>query len=422
MLKEKIKKILTKVFYILFAVMVSLALWFYVEITENEMQKQEVSGIEIVYKNEDVLRDKGMIISERITENISLTFEGPRSDIAKLATRGAVTVEVDLAGILNAGPAFLLYEIIFPQSVNTNAVTIAARSANRVTLVVDRISARDVPVRVHYTGGTASEELIVESPEYDPQMITVRGPEEIISGIHYVYVPILRENLQATITEEFEFILIDINDEELHENLRESIEFSQETIRVTIPIREIKDVPLAVILSHGASTSEANTVSRITPEFITISGDPDAIRDINSLTLGTIDMLSFGLTNTEEFRIIVPEYVTNLSGEASATVSVDVLGLDIAFRSTSNLQTVNTPPGFRADIITQSLDIRIRGKEEDLALVNFINIRVVADLTDMGSGTMTVPAKVYFDGIAADIDAVVVGGGDYKITVTIVPE
>ena len=422
MLKEKLKKILTKVFYIIFAVMVSLALWFYVEITENEVQRQEVPGIEIVYKNEDVLRDKGMIISERITENISLTFEGSRSDISKLAAPGAVTVEVDLANILNAGPAFLLYDIVFPQSVNTNAVTITERSANRITLVVDRISRRDVPVRVNYTGGTASDELIAESVEYDPQMITVSGPEEKISRIHYVYVPILRENLSATITEEFEFILFDENDEELHEDLRKSIEFSQETIRVTIPIREIKDVPLDVILSHGAGTSEANTVYRIDPEFITISGDPDAIRDINVFTLGTIDMLSFGLTNTEEFRIIVPEYVTNLSGEASATVSIDVLGLDIAFRSTSNLQTVNTPPGYRAEIITQSLDIRIRGREEDLALVSFINIRVVADLTDMGSGTMTVPAKVYFDGIAADIDAVVVGGGEYKITVTIVPE
>ena len=421
MLKERLSKISTKVFYIAFAVIVSVALWFYVEITENSVQRNEVREIEIVYRNEDVLRNKGMLIASRVTEYITLTFEGPRSDMSKLAAPGAVTVEVDLANILSVGPVALNYDIILPQTINSSAVKIIGSSASRITLIVDRILERPVQVRVNYTGGTASDELIAESPEFDPQMISVRGPEEIISRIYYVYVPIIIENLSTTYTDDLEFLLFDENGEELDSSLRDSIEFSQETIRVTIPVREVKDIPLDVILSHGTGTSDANTAYRITPEVIKLSGDPEVIHDINVIILGTIDMLSFGLTNTEEFRIIIPEYLTNISGETVATVVVDVLGFDTAFRSTSNLQTINTPPGYRAEILTQSLDIRIRGREEDLALVSPINIRVVADLTDMGTGTMTVPAKVYIDGIEADIDAVAVGG-EYKITVTIVAE
>jgi hypothetical protein len=121
---------------------------------------------------------------------------------------------------------------------------------------------------------------------------------------------------------------------------------------------------------------------------------------------------------TEAFRIVIPNHLTNISGETEAMVHVEVMGLDIAFRSTSNLQVINTPPGFRADILTQSLDIRIRGTSDDLALVAPMSLRVVADLAEISPGTTRVPASVYIHGIDADIDPV----GEYFITVTIVPE
>jgi len=277
---------------------------------------------------------------------------------------------------------------------------------------------RQIPVRGSYTGGTASVELMAEPAEFEPQSITVWGPEKDVSRIQYVYVPIVRENLSTTYTDDLDFILFDENDEELDDSLRESIEFSQETIRVTVPIREVKDVALVVELSHGASTSSTNTTVDIQPRTIKISGDPEVVKDINTIMLGTIDMLRFGLTDTDAFTIIIPDHIKNVSGEIEAMVHVEVLGLEIAFRSTSNIQTVNTPIGYRAEILTQSLDIRIRGASEDLVQVTPFNLRVVADLTDMSHGTSRVPARVYIDNIEADIDVV----GEYFVTVSLISE
>jgi len=418
MFKEKLIKILTKIFYVVFALVVSLALWLYVEITENDRRRFEISGIEIGFKNEDVLRDKGLLITSWVPEQLSLTFEASRSDISRLAVPGALTVEVDLSSISSAGTTTLAYEIVYPQGVNINAVELFSRSASMITLMVDRIMERQIPVRVNYTGGTASGELISEAVEYDPHSITVWGPEKVVSRIHHVRVPIFVENLTTTYTNDLEFVLFDENDEELDESLWESVTFSQETIRVTIPIREIKDVPLTVAISHGASTSDANINWNAEPRFIKVSGDPEVIRDLNNIMLGTIDMLSFGITDTVTFPIILPNHITNISGETEALVNVEVLGLDIAFRSTSILQIINTPPGYRADILTQSVDVRIRGAADDLALVSSMNIRVVADLTEQSSGTARVSAKVYIDGVDAAIDPV----GEYVITVTLTAE
>jgi len=415
MFKEKLSRIPMKILYVLFAVIVSVALWMYVEITENEIQERTVPGISIEYRNEDVLRSKNLLISSREPEYISITFEGSQSVLASLLAPGALTVEVDLASINSTGTTFLSYEIMYPQGVSRNDVEIKGWSDSRITLIVDRLLERPIPVSVNYTGGTASGDYMAEAAEFDPQTIIVWGPEAVVSRIHHVRVPILIENLSTTYTEDLEFVLFDENGEELEEELRDLLEFSHETIRVNIPVREIKDVPLTVTLWHGAGTTDANTSVRIEPLTIKIAGDPEVIRDINSISLGTIDMLSFGLTTTEAFAIPIPNNIMNISGETEALVHVDVLGLDIAHRSASNLQVINTPSGHRADILTQSLDIRLRGAIEDLDQITSINLRVVADLADQSPGTTRVTAKIYIEGIEALVDPV----GIYEITVTI---
>ena len=420
MFKEILSKLSTRLLYIIFAVIVSIALWLYVEITENELQIDTVSRIEIVFKNEDLLRDRGFLITSHSPEQMSITFEASRTDMAKLAAPGALTVEVDLGNISSTGPTELVYEIIYPSNVNSNSVTLLTPATSRITLMVDRILDRQLPVKVNYTGGLASEELIQESVEFDPQTITVWGPESLVTKISYVRVPILREFLSTTFREELEFVLVDENDEilELEPNQLELLEFSHHLIHVTVPIMEMKDVPLTVILAHGAGTSEVNTTVRIEPEFVKVAGDPVALRDLNNIFLGTIDMLGFSRVSTEAFWIIIPNNLTNISGETEAIAHVEVIGLEIAFHSTSNLQVINTPPGFRAEILTQSLDVRLRGSADDLSTISSLNLRVVADISNMNQGTARIPARVYIDGTDAPVDPV----GVYEITVSIIAE
>ena len=420
MLKERLNKISTKIFYIIFALLVSVTLWLYVEITENEVIALPIENIAVVFKNQDILHDRSLLISSWMPENLSMTIEGSRSDISRLSAPGAITAEVDLVNVTSVGTQPLTYQFIFPQGFNQNDINIRDISDSRITMIFDRMFTRQIDVRVSpYTGGTAAPgELVAEAVDWDPKVITIRGPEEIISRISYARVPIFRENLERTYTDDLEFVLIDENGEVLSDEIRELIEYSDSLIRVTVPIKEIKDIVLNVDLWHGESTSDANTQVSITPQYITVSGDPDALREFNSIQLGNIDMLRFSLTSTQPFPIIIPNNLVNISGETSALVHVDVLGVEIAYHSTTNIQTINDPPGYRITILTQSLDVRLRGTSENLSLVDEMNIRVVADLADMNPGTSRISARVLIDGIDADIDPV----GEYLITVRIQEE
>ena len=69
-------------------------------------------------------------------------------------------------------------------------------------------------------------------------------------------------------------------------------------------------------------------------------------------------------------------------------------------------------------IITQSLDITLRGDEQQIENVTTDNIRIVADISQYAGsrGTFLVTARVYVDGSDFDrVEAV----GDYTVTVLI---
>jgi len=413
MLKERLSKISIRIFYIIFAVLVSVTLWLYVEITEKDMQTATINNIPVELRNQEILHDRGLLVSSLITDVLSLTIEASRSDISRLSVPGALIAEVDLANITAVGTVPLSYQFVFPQGFNRNAIEEMRPSDSRVILIIDRMQDRQIEVKVDYTGGTASDELMDEPVEFDPRTITVWGPEELISKISYARVPIFRENLALTYTEDLEFILIDDNGEVISDEIRESIEFSHETVRITVPIKEVKEVMLQIELFHGETTSELNSNRVINPQYITVSGDPEALREFNSITLGTIDMTSFSTTFSDFYPIILPNHLANISGETSALVTVDVIGLSIAHRSVTNISTTSPPAGLTANILTQSIDVRIRGVSEDLIFISPLNIRVVADLTDRNTGTARIPATVYIDGIDFDLDII----GEYLITV-----
>ena len=401
-------------FYIVFAVIISVALWFYVEITENEMLPHVISDIEIVLINEDILRDR-LLLADVITEPLTLGFEASRADINRLAAPGAITVEVDMSTINSTGFVELIYSVVWPIGFNPNNIEGISWSTDRIRIDVDRLAEQQIEVRSSYDGGTAADDLYATEPELDPNTITVSGPESIVSRIKYAYVPILRENLDATLVDELEFILIDENDEIFEHDQLELLSFNHELIRVVVPIRQIKTVPLLPNFSFGSSTSEENVIWNIEPSpVVTISGDPEVINLIGHIPLPTIDLNDFtDLTFSEVFTIPFPNYVTNASGELEATVHIQLTGLELEVISTPNVQVINVPYGYSFVRLTQSVDITLRGTAEELAEITPMNLRVFADISDLSAGTSRVLARVAIDGLDVNVDAV----GDYHIFV-----
>jgi YbbR domain-containing protein len=252
-----------------------------------------------------------------------------------------------------------------------------------------------------------------------------------LSRISVAHVTVIRENISSTIIDDYPFTLLDEYGEELDEELLEQLTFSDETVRVTVPIRMIREVPLRVDFFHGAGTSDENINYMIEPMSIVLTGDPVAFQDLSAITLGTIDTTRFGLTTVtpEIFNIIVPSNLDNVSGITQANVSLEVIGLEWDSYTVANINAVNVPIGYEAIILNEIMVVRVRGTRPDLNyLAEFmnaggLNIRIEVDLDGLEQGTHRLQppnVRIFIDGIDRDIGAVGVPA-EYLITVRIAP-
>lgn len=397
----------SRVFYILFSLLIAFAVWLFVEYNENTTVPLEIPNVHIRFKNTELLADRGFLISSVSPQTITLTYDLPRATAAVIS-RETFEVEVDLQEIRQIGITQLKFNVIYPNGFNDSSYIREIKSVELISLFVDRLTTVPVPVRVDFSVETPSEDLLVDPVIFEPQSISVSGPEEVLSKIGHARVAVHREMLSSTLSEYMSFVLVDEDGEVLDEDLLESVSFSHEEIHVTVPIRQMKTVPLVIDLVHGAGSSNRNTQYNITPSSVVVSGDPEALRDFDRIVLPPIDMTSFDqMVTTVVQTFSIPPQIRNESGETEAQIRIEIMGLGIRDYPTSNISWVNAPAGYRVELTSRSVDVMVRGRREFLDQITEMNIRVVADLRDKQTGgSYRVNATVYIDGIDGDVGAI----------------
>ena len=429
MFRNVLNRILSsRLFYIVFSILVAITLWVLVEINENQEQSIRIDDIPVIIIGADIIRDdRGLFVLPTWgPQTISLEIDCSRS-IATRLQRGDIEARIDVSRITTTGGTSIAHEIILPDGVDESYINRIAPSVDRISLTIERLTEKPIRVDVLYTGGAASD-FITDEPMYDPHTVRVFGPADVLSRIGHARVEVLRENLNATYIEELEFILIDSEGEELDEELYEQLSFSHETIHVTIPVRQTKEIRLEVEFIYGMGASRENVAYYIEPEFVTVVGEPDVLRGINSISLGQIDLRrSEFLFATEMRPIEFPNDVENESGILQASVTFEMSGLEFEIFPVpvSNIHVVNEPPDHEVRIVTQSIDVRVRASRTELNRLKaqieagFLPIRIVADLSQAGTGqTRLTPnfVSVNIDGFDNDLIGAV---GNYRVTVNI---
>ena len=167
------------------------------------------------------------------------------------------------------------------------------------------------------------------------------------------------------------------------------------------PATLTKTVPLEVDVIYGSGATEINTEITIAPRSIEISGAMDYIDKIDHITLGTIDLSSFDFTETFAFPIELPQDITSISDETQANVSIEIHGLETLDLSTTNIRAINVPSGYTVQIVTSSLDVKIRGESAAISHLTDESVFVIADCQEgINVGAQCIPANVYIDSIS----------------------
>ena len=169
----------------------------------------------------------------------------------------------------------------------------------------------------------------------------------------------------------------------------------------------MKEVPLSVDIIEGAGATKANTKIKVEPDSITLAGDSAVLTGMNKIVLDTIDLTDFEKTFSQTYTIPIDNDMNNLTGVTEAKVTVEIVGLETRVFKVKNISCTNVTEGYEADIISESIDVIIRGTPEQLDQLKGDNIRAVADLTDYkeSTGQFMPNVRIVVDG-STDVGAV----------------
>ena len=179
-------------------------------------------------------------------------------------------------------------------------------------------------------------------------------------------------------------------------------------ITATLPILSVKEVPLAVNLIDGGGATADNVIVSFDPvSSITLVGDSALLAGKNKIIVATIDLSSFENSFSDTYVIPLDDGVRNQTGVSEVKVTVEVIGLASKTFTVTEMSCINVTSGYEASIISESINVKLRGSEESINRVQSQNIRAVADLTDYlnSTGTFMPEVKIYVDGFS-DVGAI----------------
>ena len=402
--RSRMKKIYnSKAFWMIVALLASLAIWVYVTSVETDESKTTFRGVKVELVGEDILRDsKNLVVTDMDTSTVTVEVVGPRRIIGSLSSDQLVA-QVDVSKLSRAAYTSQQYTIVYPDGTDTSKLSENRRTPETINFMVSAQTSKSIQVRGSFDGSLA-EGYTAEMPVFEPSTITITGSEAYLKDVEYAWVTFSKENVDSTYSVETGFTLMDANNEPCSTT---GISFSTDVVTATLPLLTLKEVNLDVNIIEGAGATKANTKITIDPVSVTLAGDSSLLAGMNKIILATIDLTDFSSTFTETYTIPIDNELKNTTGVTKATVTVEIVGLETKTFRVTNFSCINATEGYEADIITESKEITLRGTPEALAQIKDENIRAVADLTDYkeSTGTYMPQVRVYVDGFT-DVGAI----------------
>ena len=424
-MNEKLHKIL----YIALSLLLAVAFWLFVDNEQENTIERPFNGIPVEFIGaEDALPSRNLMLSGGMDATLDVVVRGPRAIVSGMK-REDLRAQVNVSNINSVGTYPLSYTILTPDNIRPGEITTEC-SRSAVTVQVSTLYSRTLPVSVNVTGDVVDGCIYMgERMLAEPSTLTISGRAELVNQVAYAKVVVTGENRTESVNDSFPFQLIGASGDPLDLDVTCDVD----TVYTVFPIRATAEIPLDIKVAEGGGLGREDVRLKLSARSITVAGSREAVAALSAedgLLLGTIDLAALEDDMAENggeltFPVPLADELENLSGITEVTVElkplkrVETRTFDVATR----ISTTNVPEGWRADIITQVIPVKVRGPAELLDELTEENIQVVANLGEIraSSGQYTVPVVTYLYNANPATELGVVRA-NYTITVSLEPE
>ncbi len=333
----------------LIAVASAIFLWIVVVNIEDPTRSKFFTA-KVQVTNEDVLTNAGKYY-ELPDDEVSVTFRvtAKRSVIEKLSNAD-FTATADLNYLSNKNKVPINIEA----KRYSGQINISSRSFY-LDLIIGRVKEKRFSIKP-LTKGKPMKGIVIGSVKVTPNVVTVRGPNKIVSKISYVTATADVKGIAKNITESVVPVLRDKAGKEVDTS---RLKLSVSTVEVQVDVGLSKKVPVVVKTSGSLQKGYTLEGVYVSPKTVLVQGDSEVLNTLNEIVIPsdiinlsntmkdiqtTVDISSYlpegiQLVNPEEKMINVK---VKINSETSKKIDVPTENLTVSgIKDTETYQFLN---------------------------------------------------------------------------------
>lgn len=395
----------------LLSVTIAFVLWFYVINVVNPDYEETYYDVPVVLQNESILTERGlMIIGDAPT--VTLRLKGNRSDLVGI-NNSNLSVMANVSGIAAPGEHLVSYTPSYPGNIPNNAISVQKHDPDLITLQVAKMLTKTVDVKLNYIGSVA-EGFIAdkENAVVDYTSIELSGPEEVVKRITQAVVDVNMDQKNETVVGEYVYALCDAQGEPVD---AQYVTTNVEKLNLSVKVQRVKEITLKVDVIAGGGANDKNTIITMSTEKIQVTGSDAILEDLEELKVGTVELSEILEDRVLTFPIVLPTGIHNETGITEVEVGVKFENLTTKTLNLTEFKTVNIPSGMSVQLITQALEVVVRGPEKYVSTITAEDCTVTVDLSGAQPGSATIKAQIGTSSSYGEVGAV----GAYSVSATV---
>jgi YbbR domain-containing protein len=263
----------------------------------------------------------GSVVLSGAAGTVDILYRTPR-DPSTPVTSDSFRATVDLSeyDMARAPEAQVLQIKIEPL---VDGVQVVSRDPEFVTVELDRIAQKTVPVTIDY--GDVPEQLEVDDAAVSPEMVEVRGAASVIGRVDRAVARVLIDESGIGVHRSVTLEPVDIDGQPV-----QGVQLEPESVDVDIDVHQVetnKTVPVRPNIEAGTpAPGFALAGLNVEPSTVTLRGLPDVLSGIGEVLTEPLSIDGASENQTFEAELVLPDGVTLTDGDdpvVSVTATIE---------------------------------------------------------------------------------------------------
>ncbi len=384
------------------SILIAVMLWLIV-VNYDDPEKRKDIFIPVQVIGQEELEKMGMVweleSNSRESSTVTIRVIGKRSIIDKLDS-SAFRATADLMQMMDTEQANKKrLPIIVEQLKYKNDVEYDQKVSNLTVYLEERSD--DQKSVICETTGHPAEGYAIGETTVSPNLLSVSGPESLVSQVARVVATVNVEGLSADSSVSVTPTIYDANG-----NVMEDPRLRLSQDKVTVNVRILGTKSVKVICKTSGEPAEGYFFAGLeyAPETVTIMGEPGRLNGIHEIVIPGEAIDLTGATADVENSIDINPYLEDgislvNSDENKIAVKALIEGLETKNVEVpiASLEVLHAPERYQVAYDVTNVQIPVRGKREELTRLTAEQVKATIDLAGMALGTHDVEVRITVD-------------------------